>query len=220
MTATRILIALALAALAAVPAADAQLTAALTLTANSPDHALASGETTNVTGVATFTADATALLNVNGVPVTYAITKAPTWLSATISPTTDIFPIPLTPAADVVVTRPWRLDLLVADNASGDDVSYIEITAIAQPEAPLAGTLSHGASAKIQIPVRLHAATTDPCPDAVAPPAPAASPAAAPVPQPVHVQSATATISPFSWAAIAGFAAVGAGVGLALKRRK
>lgn len=208
-----LLAALAGLVLVAMPA-EAQQTATLTLTMSPPERALTADEPqVTLQGVAVYTADATAYLALVGIPVSYHVTKAPAWASVTISPATDVFPVPSTPSPTYSAARAFTVVVNADPNAVGEAIDQIEITATTA--AAIAGKSTTG---KNTVPIRLMMATEEPCD--VEHPLPAETQPAAAEPAPeVQVQSSAATPVATRWIVVAGFGLVGAGIGLVLRRR-
>src|SRR5438874_77738 len=145
MTPIRPLLALALVALVALPAADAQQNMSLTLTVTPPKDHFGAGASATVPAQVTLYADATVVTELNGVPVTYSVVRAPAWARVTISPSNDVFwfggP---QPSPTYAATKSFTITVSTLPNATGSDVDSIEIVAVAQPQGPLAhGAASH-----------------------------------------------------------------------------
>jgi len=226
MTRTTIILLLAAAAFLALPAASAQQQGSLVLTSAPPTNALAADSTTLVPVKLEFTFDATGDLQTAGIPVSYAVTKAPNGTAVSVSPASTV--IPTTVGADALglsrtVEKTFQVVINVNKDAPADVFDTIEVTAITHP-----GTLGNAFMGRTVIPIHIEnaqapcaqATVTGPPPTTV--PAPSASHASTSAPAaPVRVQSA-APASSFPVApvaAVGGFGIVGAAVGLLARRR-
>jgi hypothetical protein len=198
----------------------------------SPTDPISPDNATVVQGVAKMVADVTkTLTNVNGIPVTYVVTHVPTWASVTVSPSHDVFTLPLTPSLQSWESKSFTVSVLAAPGTTADANDFVEIRATVTPGAPSAPQ-----STTAQFPI-LFRASSEPCDHGAA-----AAGASAPAPEkaspsggvvsaapnteraedaaPVAVQSvAPASGLPTPWLAVAAFGVAGAGVGLALRRR-
>ncbi|HWH08936.1 MAG TPA: hypothetical protein VNX21_07030 [Candidatus Thermoplasmatota archaeon] len=224
---TRPLALLLLAAVLAAPLARAQASTSLVLAAVPPEAPLAAGDRLTFGGMATFTADALVYGNTQGVPVTYTVTNAPEWATVVVSPQTDVFPVMVGAAPSYTASRAFTI--LVDGAPTGPDgaLGLIEIAATATP------TMMAGkpATAKVAVPIRFDAGD-EPCPGhpevqtalaILRPDAPAPAEAQEPPAQDdgtTTVQSSRATPVALPAAAVLGFGAAGAGVGLLLRRRR
>lgn len=236
---TLVLLVASLALLTFVPTADAQTAGSLVITISAPDAPVRAGETVTLVGVATLTADYTAALGLAGIPVSYWVEQAPAWASVIISPSNDVFPPPAGPQqAGLTYTAVRTFTITVSATASEapteDVVEALTIAALTSPAA-LGQQLSGQGAAAIAFD-----ATDEPCEHAVdaellALAREAANESAAskqngvdmptsapPTDAPADdLEVQTGGVSPLSlpWLAVAGFALVGAGVGLVLKKR-
>lgn len=233
---TLVLALLALSLLTLVPApAQAQQTGSLVLVLNAPERALHGDDFVTVTGIATLTVDYTAVLAVSGIPVTYTVTKAPAWATVIVTPGSDVFPGPYAPMPGLAysVTRAFSMTISVADGPGQNVVDTIEITAVTEA-APLGRSFTGKASVPVSFyaeeeacevhdgellalareAANEYAAAKEDSVDvtAEAPRKDASEPE-------LHAQSGSATTLSIPWIAVAGFALVGAGVGLVLRRR-
>lgn len=212
----------------AVPLAQAQFNTSLVLSAAPPEAPLLAGGRLSYGGTATFTADVLVFGNTQGVPVTYTVTQAPEWATVVVSPQSDVFPVMLQPTLAQSASRPFTV--LVDGAPVGPDgaLGLIEVTATATPTMPG----GKAATAKVAVPIRFDAGDA-PCPehddvqaafaiiDASMPtPDAAQEDAEASEDGTTTVQSGSATPLALPAAAVLGFAAVGAGVGLVLRRRR
>jgi hypothetical protein len=217
----------------AVPLAQAQLNSAMTLALVPPNMPLYAGGRLVLEGTMTYTADNTALLNTNGIPLTYAVTNAPAWATVTVSPQTDVIPVyPGLASPSFTVSRVFTIIVDGASHGADGEVAAIEITATANPTAPA----SKSATARATTPVRYELGPDEACeehgiehvayayitPDAPAPATEAEAPDASDAPEDgttTTVQSGSTTPIALPAAAVLGFGAVGAVVGLLLRRR-
>lgn len=244
MTHSSTLVLLVLLGLTVLPTADAQQQTALTLRVPSPDAPVGSGGAANVTAILTYTADASTMLNLGGVPVDYQVTRSPPWLQVVLSPSHDVIPTDSVPVGATMTShRTFRIEMYGLANATTDVVAdTVEVRATTQPGALLSRPQSVAAAIIVRAaphacPTPAAAPSAGPTSSGGATDSAAAVPsgrtatpsvasaqtrslALAPAPIPVQVQSATAPLTPVSWGAIAGFGIVGAGVGLAMWRRK
>lgn len=216
--------------LVVVPApAQAQQSGSVTVMLSAPTEALQQGSAPAVIpGVVTFTADITAALSPSGIPVTYTITKQPAWATVIVSPSTDMFPAPSAPTGlSYAASRSILITVSVAHAPTADTTDVIELTATTG--AAILGKSFVGIGAA---PIAFDA-PDEPCPEhAVTQEQLAvwaaeateayneyqASNADEPADE-LTVQNASASPISLPVMAIAGFALVGAGVGLLLKRR-
>lgn len=225
------LAALALLTLVPSPAA-AQQSAAMTVALNAPETLSDATRMVTFSGTITFTADLTGYTGINGIPVTYTVTKNPTWATVLISPATDVFPVPAGPPVGLsyTVTKTITVTIGLADDPTEDVFDQVEITATTTPTVNGKAAVGKGAA-----PVS-YDAPDQPCPDHLGDPRLAALAVeaadaynewqaakededASASSDDVHVQSAGASTLPLPWVAVAGFALVGAAVGLVVRRR-
>jgi hypothetical protein len=185
-----------------------------------PTDAL-SAEKTKVefAGKVTYVGDPTSMLNLHGVPVQYKITQAPAWAAVTVSPGSDVIQL-TTQGTTTTGSAHFTVTVFAgADAVPSSEVGIIEITATVIPSAPLTPPKSASGQAPVQFYVPPH---EDGCEEhATVAALFAEAPAAAPKEESgddLHVQ--TAGVAPAgTWYAVGGFALVGAGVGLMLRRR-
>lgn len=226
-----ILAALALVAFLPAPAA-AQQSGALVLTTGTPDALRPDGFVT-YTVQATLTVDYTAALALSGIPVTYVVENKPAWASVTLSPASDVFPPP--PAGYVPSGFAYQqVRILQVTIAAGPDAPTVdvyealELGAITSPG--MFGQPIYGRGSTV---VFYDAPEEEPpCPEHAFTDAQIAQMTATAVDayneheakdsessDDVSVQSTGASPVPVAGIAVAGFALVGAGVGLLLRRR-
>lgn len=232
---TLALAAIALALLTFLPTpAAAQQSGNVTVTLNSPERALVAHDSVTTNGIVTLTVDYTAILGLTGIPVTYTITQAPAWATVVVSPSSDVFPAPMAPMPGLAYTvmRPITISISVADGPGADEIGVVELTAVTS-----AAPLGRSFAGKGVIPVSFdhvdeechelndaeilalareaaneYAANGGVAAASDAPTTSASDPE-------LHTQSTGASTLSLPWIAIVGFAIVGAGVGLLLKRR-
>lgn len=212
--------------------AQAQGSSALTVQLMPPEAALIDGSSITITGNVTLTADLLAYANLNGIPVTYTVEKQPAWLVVSVTPSSDVFPLPQTPTGTAIsITRPISVTLSPdpASAPSMDTVSKVILGATAIPSAPASWSVQGRGS----IPIMYDAPDPVPCAEhegmtheqmaqmavdaANAYNAQQRDEASG---DDVTVQNAAATTLPMPWVAVAGFALVGAAAGLVLRRRR
>lgn len=199
------------------PHAQAQFSTSMALLVAPAEEALVEGGRLVLSGTMVFTADQLAMLNTNGIPLKYSVVGAPAWATVTVSPSSDLIPVNAAPGPYVSWTATRVFSIVVDGDLDGidGDVGLIEIAAVATPTAPQ----GRPTSAQTTIPVRFDA-VDEPCDlphETVA--APAATPIEDEASKPVVIQSSAATPLAMPLAAVAGFGAVGAGVGLLVRRR-
>lgn len=217
------------ASLLSVPLAQAQFSSALMLAVAPPEEAVLAGERLTFGGTATFTADVLVIGNVQGVPVTYTVSNSPEWATVVVSPQADVFPVSA-PGMGLsqMVSRSFSIIVDAAPTGPDGAIGTIEITATAQPTMPM----GKPATAKVSTPVRFDAGD-EPCPEHeaiqtayafiepdLAPPQDASPDSEAQDDGTTTVQSTTTTPIALPAAAVLGFGAVGAGVGLFLRKRR
>ena len=216
MNARPLLLSLVVALVAAPGLADAQKSASATLKVQPFERVLHASDSLGAAAVLQYSADPTVYLSLEGVPVTYSVTKQPAWATVVLSPQSDIIPVQVQPQTTFNAMRSLQVLVDIPGDATGDLVDLIEVTATIR-----GGALGIPLVVKASVPLHL-VAGPHACPDAA--PAPARDDAPATVsPQPsapVKVQSASMSVPTISGVALAGFALVGAGVGLVLRRRK
>lgn len=228
-----LLVAASLAILAFLPAgAHAQMSSAVVIRIEPAEGPIVDDSAIVLHAVVTYVADDLAALNVNGVPVEYTVTQAPAWATVTLTPPSDVFPPPaVAPAgASYVVTRTLTITVSATSDLDEDVTDFIEMSATTHPSAPLATS----ATGKGQVQVQYLGAEDEPCPEhagmtheemaALAVDAANAYNAEQREQQTgssddVAVQDASASRVPMPWIAVVGFALVGAGVGLVLRRK-
>ena len=228
-----LLLALLAGTVLAAPLAQAQSSSTLVLAMPAAEDPLPAGGRLVLGGTATFTADLLVYGNTQGVPVTYTVSNAPAWASVVVSPQTDVFPVMVGAASpSYTVSRAFTVLVDGAPTGPDNEIGTIEITATATPT--MQG--SRAATARLNTPVRFdageeacedHAAVEQVAyayvtPGATAPTADAEADADATAQDDTTttVQSTSTTPIALPAAAILGFGAVGAGVGLLLRRRR
>lgn len=231
---TLALIVVGLALLTFLPApAQAQMSSSLVVTLTSAEEPVREGSSVVLTGIATFTSDWTAALSLNGIPVTYTIDAVPAWASVVISPANDVFPPPgpasgATPLA-YSVTRAFTVTVSASEELAADQTDVLEIAATSSPtqggrvavgkasalvsydapEAPC-DTTDHEALLAMAVEAANAYAETE---------RGDASSTSGTEDDELSVQTGGATPLPLPWIAVGGFAALGALVGLLLRRR-
>lgn len=207
--------------------ATAQQSAALSISLTAPTGILTQDEPLVLQGVATFTADVTAMLGMTGTPVAYTVHQQPAWANVVISPATDVFPAPMFPSGIAyTVSRPFTVVITLAHDPL-EDVSGL--VAIAGTTA--AAMFGQSAEGVGMVPVA-YRAPEEPCEShAITEEQLAVWAAQAtdvyneyqasqePEADEMSVQNTNASPIPLSWAAAGGFAVVGGAVGLLLRRR-
>ncbi|MEA3201664.1 MAG: hypothetical protein QOE90_3092 [Thermoplasmata archaeon] len=198
-----ILLLLALALLAAAPVASAQKSGVITFNGRSPQGALHPGSAVDATYTATLVADATAYASTPGVPVHYAIAKAPAWATVTLSPSEDIFPTPVGVGAlspTYTAVRPLSVHFAIA----GDLPQEGRIMGLVQIVAATSGSSMGTLTGSLSIPLMV---------DTGAAPCPAGT---------IATQDAGAVPTGPAMGAygLAGLAAFGVGLAVALRARR
>jgi hypothetical protein len=226
-------LAAALAFAAFLPApAEAQSQSQLTIAMNAPAEVF-NADTTVVSfsGITTYTGDPLQYTQLNGIPISYEVTKSPAWLSVTVSPASDVIPVGTPSGVTITAARVFVVTAILDPDFEGEDVDQIEVT-VMQP----ASTLVSGASAKNAVPVVADVTAEEPCPegahaDLLTLAGEAADAYNAEQAQmrdeettdgssdEVSVQDTAVKPLSLPWLAVGGFALVGAGVGLVLRRR-
>lgn len=214
-----------------VPApASAQQTGNLTLVLQAPMDALHEGAPLVIAGYAILTVDWSAAVSApSGIPVAYAISQLPAFATAVVSPATDVFPAPTAggaPGISYTVARAFQITVAPASGSTTDASGVLELAAQTTP-----GFMGKPISAKGQTLLQFDA-PDEPCDDALTQEQLAVWAAEAAEAYNEHqtakpeassdevtVQSGGSSPIPLPWVAVAGFALVGAGVGLAFRRR-
>lgn len=211
------------------PPAAAQQSGAVTIMLDPASHALGPDQTITIAGTVTLTMDATVYASApNGVPVTYTVLQAPAWASVMITPSSDVFPLPMVPysGAAVTVSRPVTITVSVGDGPADSVAELVSMEALTT-----AGFLGQSFAGRGETAVSFIAPEPEEDCDALT-----AEQRAALVEQAaaayadyeeaqsqgadeVTTQSTGATPIGGGWIAVAAFGLVGAGVGLLLKRR-
>ena len=223
----------ALALLAFLPApASAQQSGVLTVVLEPTPHVFSPDLTQIVlSGMATLTVDATAYANPMGIPVQYSVTDVPPWASVLVSPASDVFTLPMTPGptASVTMTRVFTVTITAPEDLTEDSVDLVEIAAQTEAQLLSTGFTGYGSTA-----VTYDAPELEPCPDHLAASgdwdalaveaaeaynAHQAAQARDGDGEEVSVQTGGASTLPLPWVVVGGFALIGAGVGLVLRRR-
>lgn len=233
---TLVLVATTLALLTLVPApAQAQLSSQVTMTLTAPTEPLKADGTLTFTGAVTYTADYTAMLALTGIPVQYAVSEKPEWATVIVSPANDVFPAPVGPSSGLAysVTRMITVTVTLARALEEDASGAIVITATTSP-APLGqAAMGQGAvpilydapdkecqgPANAQLLEMAREAANEYAEKGGNVDVPTAAPATEAPAEELRVQSGGASPLALPWIAVAGFAIVGAGVGLLLKKR-
>lgn len=194
-------------------AAQSGSTAALVL---SPPMEYLTHETASWTaGTITYsTSMASAALNTNGWTVVYTVAKQPEWAIVTISPSSDILHSFISPSPTMVISKTFNIGIEVDPNYFGEAIDQIEIIATVIPSAAATQQIVSTKSS-----MSVHALTDEDHCENAATAAIAPAPVKEEAPETVTIQSASPATSPVPYVAIGGFAAVGAGIGLLLRRR-
>lgn len=180
------------------------------------------GQMQTVPGALEFVADATAMANLQGIPFEIHVTRLPAWLNVAVTPATGILPISPGVSPTVYAVAPFEVTMTITDDLQrGQLTDQVELQAIVAPPAPYKGS-----SGKVNFPVVLDIPEEDPACDnhtlvayATLLPGDAGQDVPAEDEGAVTVQSTQASAVPLSTMAIGGFALVGAGVGLVLRRK-
>lgn len=232
-----LLVALALLTIATIlptPAA-AQQQGSLVITIAAPEGPLRPGETLVVEGYATLTVDVTGMLSLTGIPVHYTAI-APAWANAIVSPASDVFPTPPAPTAGLSysVTRAFMVTIGAGEGPTHDVVEALQIQAQTAPSSFGQSFMGIGATALAwdapdETCDELHGeellALAREAADEYAAAKEGQTDLATDAPRDdaasgeLHVQTGGASPLALPWIAVAGFALVGAGVGLVLRRR-
>lgn len=222
--------ALAIVALLPGPAA-AQQQGAMTISLVTPET-LAPGSVVTFNGLATITVDITGMTATNGIPVTYSIAQIPAWATAVISPQSDVFPTPMGfPAgASYTVTKPFIVTIIANEGPAFDTTDILQLAATTSP-GPF-GQSIHGKGAvavSYDAPDEpgdcLEHGLTDAQIAALSSTAVKAwndhedAKANEDADGEVTVQNVGASPIPIAGAAVGGFAVLGAGVGLLMRRK-
>lgn len=210
--------------------AQAQQTGSLVLHITPSDAPLREDGTLVLSGFATLTVDTTAVLAFSGIPVMYTIETHPAWASAIVSPSTDVFPAPMAGAApglSYTVTRSFTISVSAATLPMEDVTDILRMGAETTPHAM--GRPVYGSGEALLT----YDAPDEPCPEHAVTQEQLATWAAQAAdayneqqasgtqqaPEEVTVQDAGASPIPLPWAAVGGCAILGAGIGLAMRRR-
>lgn len=223
MPRTHLLLAALALGLVATPLAAAQQTSStLVMVLDSPGGPVEAEKALVFQGTATYVAEAAAQTSLTGIQVTYTVANAPEWASVTVSPQSDVFTFSQ-PALSPTVTATKAFTVTVIGTPDGVDgaTGAIEIQGVT------AGTLLvRAAWSNAAVPV-LYEAGDEECAEAgaeVAPLLPPQEGAADEAPQEddgLTVQSGGPAVpAALPIAGVAGFAALGAGVGLFLRKRR
>lgn len=211
----------------AAPAA-AQSQGSVTVMLGAVDEAFTEeGQTLTFTGIVTLVADVTAHASTTGIPVQYTITKSPAWTSVVVSPASDVFTFGTPTGVSVQSTKTFTVTVTLGEAPADDVADQIEITAQTSA-APLGSSFTGKGSTPI-----VYDAPEEPCPghdivtnadwaslaveaaDAYNEHQAAQQGEA----EEVSVQTGGASAISTPWVVAAGFAIIGAGVGLLLRRR-
>lgn len=211
--------------------AAAQQQGSITVQLEAPEAPL-TGEVESLTfrGIVTLTTDATAYASLTGIPVQYTVTMQPEWATIIVSPASDVFSLPA-PGIGAAITMSKAVTITVTlHHDPGEDVNdLVEISAVTSPGGPL-GTSFAG---KGTTPIAYDAPDAEPCPEhaalsnvdwaSVAVEAADAYNEQQAAKQgsgdEVSVQTGGSSTLPMPWIVVGGFALIGAGVGLVLRRR-
>lgn len=233
---TLVLVATTLALLTFLPApAQAQQASQVTIVLNAPAEPLTAEGALTFTGAVTYTADYTAMLALTGIPVQYTVSERPEWATVIVSPANDVFPAPAgaVNGPAYTVTRLITVTVTLAHALEEDASGAIVITATTS-----AAPLGQAATGQGAVPI-LYDAPEEECQQLTDAQllemareaaneyaeksgnvdVPTAAPATETPSDELHVQSGGAAPLALPWVAVAGFAIVGAGVGLLLKKR-
>lgn len=163
-----------------------------------------------------FTGDPTAHLNLNGVPVSYQVTKAPAWATVSVSPAHDVIPITQS-HLQVTGSRTFTVTV-IADEDAVAGTELIEIVATVSPTTPQSPPRSAAQSAPVQY---VAPEKEEDCPEEGHVQAYALFAEEEPAAPEEEMTVQTGGVTPVStWYALGGFALAGAGAGLALLRRR
>lgn len=237
---TLIIVVASLALVAFLPApAEAQVFQSMvTITMNAPE-----GPLTNATSVLTFsgatmyTGDVGTYARMSGIPITYTVTKAPAWATVVVSPASDVIPAPAAPSGlTYTAARSFQVTVVVDPMFVGQAIDQVEVTVTTG-----ASTLGMPATSKTSVPVMADVGE-EPCEvadhqalfDAAVEAANAynaeqadtfdetadvgSSRPSSADPELITQDTGSKPVA-LPWIAVAGFALVGAGVGLVLRRR-
>lgn len=209
--------------LAAIPAAEAQTTGpqySIIVSLVPPEDPFSPRQLSlDMAGKVEYVGDPSSALNLNGVYVEYHITKAPAWLSVTVSPSTDV--IHLAQGQQYVGASVFTVSMMASEGgAPGSAADVVEITATVTPSMPF----SYSKSAAAQAMVQYYAGENEECDEghtvALTPLSAEPEPAAARPEEEPELTVQSGGVAPMgTWYAIAGFGLVGAGVGILLRRR-
>lgn len=185
------------------------------------------GQTLTFTGIVTLVADVTAHTSTTGIPVQYTVTKQPDWATVVVSPASDVFTFGAPTGLSVQASKSFTVTVALADTPEDDVSDQVEIAAQTSP-APFGASFTGKGATPI-----VYDAPDEPCPGHdIVTSADWASLAVEAADaynehhaakqgkgEEVSVQTGGATSLSTPWIVVAGFAAVGAGVGLVLRRR-
>lgn len=231
------LLALALLPFVAAPAEAQVFRSMLTLSLAAPEEVFTS-QTPSITlaGTTTYTGDPGTHLRTGGVPIVYTVSKAPGWLSVVVTPTSDVIPTTGMPTSvTVTATRTFHVTATLDPLFVGQAADQIEITVTQPPDA-----FFSAAEAKNAIPIVADVEET-PCEahdeqllalagqaaEAYARERASGAVDAGDVgagrpggsePELITQDTSSRPLAP-PWIVVAGFALVGAGIGLTLRRR-
>lgn len=194
-----------------------------------PPETIYPDTTITTVATATLTVDVTGMLSPSGIPVTYMVETVPAWATVTLSPASDVFTAPMMVpnGASYTVTRTFTITISVA-HYPGDMIDLLRIAAITSPgfmgqsiygageatlfyDGPNADEECDHGLTDAQV-AALKAEAIDAYNEYNAAKDAESS-------DEVTVQNASASPVPLTSLAIAGFALVGAGVGLVLRKR-
>ncbi|HET6405042.1 MAG TPA: hypothetical protein VFH78_10380 [Candidatus Thermoplasmatota archaeon] len=227
---TLVLLLAAAALVASLPGAHAQQSGALILTLEAPAEPVREGGMVTFLGTVTLTVDYTAMLSLSGIPVSYSVANAPAWASVVISPASDVFPMPSHPhpGTSYSVTRQIAVTVSAADVPERDTVAAVEIAAVTSPGFAGRSFTGNGAT-PVAFDVADEACDAAHAEELAAPARQAAQAYAKhqtsgngaqdASAEELTTQSAGARPLPLPYAVVAGFAILGAGIGLVLRRR-
>lgn len=222
---------LLLSAAATIPAASAQQQGQLVISLQGPLEPLTEGATHVISGVAVLTVDITAYTAMSGIPVQYSV-LFPEWASAVVTPSSDVFQLPPVPPGMTSVTmmRPFQVMVTPVAALDEDKIDILSLHAVTSPSSPFG--MSFSGRGDTQVAYDAPDKHDEECElltaeekaallaaGAEAYNAYAEEQAADESGDEVTVQGAGATPLSTPWVVVAAFGLVGAGVGLALKRR-
>lgn len=197
----------------------------LLLTIESPQEPVRVGSMLVASGKVEVTGDATLYpFGMQGIPVTYHISKAPAWAAVIVEPGSDVIFLDSPTGPVVRGARTFTVSIAGSDAMPDAVLDTVEITATVSPQAP-AGAKSVAQS------MAVHTQAGEACDEDHAAPAsaeassaetaPAGEPLATPAQRSDDLTVQTGQATPVgTWYALGGFGLAGAGVGAFLWRRR